>query len=58
LIPGHSTMDVTQRDYSSVHMQIDPFDWTAIEPVRAKTRCRFQAVRSVGDAVFVRANND
>jgi hypothetical protein len=43
-------------NYPSMHVQIDPFDWKAIESVRAKNSAQFEAVPGVGDAAFVRAN--
>jgi hypothetical protein len=43
-------------NYPSVHVQIDPFDWTTIDSLRAKNTAQFEAVPGVGDAAFTRAN--
>jgi hypothetical protein len=43
-------------NYPSVHVQIDPFDWTTIDSLRAKNPTQFEAVPGVGDAAFMRAN--
>ena len=43
-------------NYPGIHVQIDPFDWTTIDSVRAKNSTQFEAVPDVGDAAFVRAN--
>jgi hypothetical protein len=43
-------------NYPSVHVQIDPFDWTTIDAQRGKNPAQFEAVAGVGDAAFLRAN--
>jgi hypothetical protein len=43
-------------NYPSLHVQIDPFDWTTIESNRARNSAQFEAVPGVGDAAFLRAN--
>jgi hypothetical protein len=43
-------------NYPSVHVQIDPFDWTTIDSLGAKNAAQFEAVSGVGDAAFLRAN--
>jgi len=46
----------TSCNYPSIHVQIDPFDWTTIDSVRAKNPAQFETVPGIGDAAFVRAN--
>src|SRR5262245_25204252 len=43
-------------NYPSAHVQIDPFDWQAIDSLRAKNAAQFEAVPGVGEAAFLRAN--
>jgi hypothetical protein len=43
-------------NYPGIHVQIDPFDWTTIDSLRAKDSAQFEAVPGVGDAAFLRAN--
>ena len=42
--------------YPSVHVQIDPFEWTTIDSLRTKNTAQFEAVPGVGEAAFLRAN--
>lgn len=43
-------------NYPNVHVQIDPFDWSTIDSLRAKTPAQFEAVPGVGEAAYLRAN--
>jgi hypothetical protein len=43
-------------NYPSVHVQINPFDWSTIDSLRVKNPTEFEAVPGVGSAAFVRAN--
>jgi hypothetical protein len=43
-------------NYPNVHVQIDPFAWSTIDALRAKTPIRVQAIPGIGEAAYLRAN--
>ena len=43
-------------NYPNVHVQIDPFDWSTIDALRAKTPTEYESIPAIGDVAYLRAN--